>query len=201
MLPKDATRMTTPTDLLLPNRAGLSSDLAFLRALHPHETWRAHRNFGELSAFWLQVHGSLREQGDALEQVVSTFRDGRSDAAAFQHLFVPALNHFLQHLNGHHQIEDAAYFPKFRALDPRMAAGFALLESDHAIIHQALTASLDTARALLAALPRGDDTRRRATDRHADAANRLRVLLGQHLSDEEELVIPALLEHGERSID
>lgn len=200
MIPGKAIRMTIPPDLLLPDRAGLPPDIAYLRAAYPSPAWRAHANFGELAAFWLHVHDSLREQGDALEEVVSTFRDGRSDAAAFQRRFVPALNHFLQHLNGHHQIEDAAYFPRFRALDPRMAAGFALLESDHAIVHEALTASLDTARALLAALPRDDGARRRATDIHADAADRLRALLRRHLSDEEELVIPAMLEHGERSV-
>jgi hemerythrin-like domain-containing protein len=190
----------TPTDLLLPNRVGLSSDIAYLRAAYPPPGWRAHGNFGELAAFWLQVHDSLRTQGSALQQVMSVFREDRSDAAAFQRLFVPRLNHFLQHLHGHHQIEDAAYFPKFRALDPRMAAGFDLLESDHMIIHEALTALLDTARALLAALARDDDTRRHAADLHTDAADRLRALLHRHLSDEEELVIPAMLEHGERCV-
>ncbi|CAN5455604.1 hemerythrin domain-containing protein [soil metagenome] len=194
--------MTTPTpaDLLLSHRAGLSSDIAYLRSAYPPPTWRAHDNFGALAAFWLQVHDSLREQAGALRQMVSAFGANRSDAAAFQRLFVPRLNQFLQHLNGHHQIEDAAYFPKFRALDPRMATGFALLESDHAIIHDALTGSIETARALLVALAGDDDARRRTFDAHADAADRLRALLQRHLSDEEDLVIPAMLEHGERSI-
>jgi hemerythrin-like domain-containing protein len=192
--------MTTPPNQSLPDRPGLSSDIAYLRAAYPQPTWRTHGNFGELAAFWLQVHESLREQGAALQQVLAGFREGRSDAATFQRLFVPRLNHFLQHLNGHHQIEDAAYFPKFRALDPRMTPGFDLLEHDHAIIHDALTASVDTARALLAALSGADDTRRSATDRHAGAAGRLHTLLARHLSDEEELVIPAMLEHGERSV-
>ncbi|MEG3143238.1 hemerythrin domain-containing protein [Sphingomonas sp. RT2P30] len=192
--------MTIPPDLLLPDRTGLPAEIAYLRAAWPAPTWRGHDNFGELAAFWLRIHANLQEQGEALQRIVSSFRERRADAESFQRLFVPRLNHFLQHLNGHHQIEDAAYFPKFRALDPRMVAGFDLLESDHAIIHDALTASIDTARALLAALPGDDDTRRRATDRHAAAADRLHALLGRHLADEEELVIPAMLEHGERSV-
>ncbi|MDH7975380.1 hemerythrin domain-containing protein [Sphingomonas sp. AR_OL41] len=192
--------MTIPPDLLLPDRTGLPAEIAYLRATWPAPTWRAHDNFGELAAFWLRVHAHLREQGEALQRIVSSFREHRADAESFQRLFVPRLNHFLQHLNGHHQIEDAAYFPKFRALDPRMIAGFDLLESDHAIIHDALTASIDTARALLAALPGDDDTRRHMTDRHAEAADRLHALLGRHLADEEDLVIPAMLEHGERSV-
>ncbi len=192
--------MTTPPDLLLPARTGLPADIAYLRATWPAPTWHGHGNFGELAAFWLQVHASLREQGEALAQVMAAFRERRTDPQSFQRLFVPRLNHFLQHLNGHHQIEDAAYFPKFRALDPRMVAGFDLLGSDHVIIHEALTGSIDTARRLLAALPGDDDARRRATNDHAAAADRLRALLDRHLADEEELVIPAMLEHGERSV-
>lgn len=112
---KEATCMTTPPDLLLPVRAGLPADIAYLRAGWPAPSWRGHGNFGELSAFWLQVHASLREQSEALRQVMAAFRERRTDPASFQRLFVPRLNHFLQHLNGHHQIEDAAYFNSARS--------------------------------------------------------------------------------------
>lgn len=189
-----------PPDLSLPTRPGLSADIAFLRAAYPQPTWRAHGNFGELAAFWLQVHDGLRQQGEALRHVTTAFREGTSDADGFSRQFVPQFNHFLQHLTGHHQIEDAAYFPRFRALDRRMVAGFDLLEHDHQLIHEALLGSVDSARALLAALPGAIDARRRAADLHAETTDRLHTLLARHLADEEELVIPAMLEHGERSV-
>jgi hemerythrin-like domain-containing protein len=194
--------VSAPPDLSLPTRAGLSADIAFLRAAYPQPTWRTHRNFGELAAFWLQVHDSLREQSDALRQAMTAFREGRHDAGAdsFSRQFVSRFNHFLQHLTGHHQIEDAAYFPRFRTLDPRMVVGFELLEHDHALIHETLLGAVASARALLAALPGAVDARRRAADLHAETANRLHTLLARHLADEEDLVIPAMLEHGERSI-
>jgi iron-sulfur cluster repair protein YtfE (RIC family) len=192
--------VTPPDHLLLPVRAGLSAEIAYLRDVHPQPLWRAHANYGEMADFWLQVHHSLREHGRELALATETFREGRSDAAGFQQTFVPRFNHFIQHLHGHHQIEDDAYFPRFRALDPRMVAGFGILEHDHGLIHLQLLATVGSARELLAALPQVGDEQRRAIDAYAAASGQLLALLVRHLADEEDLVIPAILEHGERSI-
>ena len=56
------------------------------------------------------------------------------------------------------------------------------------------------ARALLQALAQDRDAQRRAAQAYGGAADRLLDLLGRHLADEEDLVIPAMLEHGERSL-
>lgn len=187
-----------PAALQLPERTGLPDDVAYLRAAYPAPHWRAHRNFGDLTAFWLQVHASLRAEAQHVAHTTRAFREGggRIGREAFQRAFVPALNHFLQHLTAHHGIEDQAYFPKFRALDQRMAAAFDVLESDHEIIHATLETTVEHARALLS--EPGDP--RFALDRYADTSERLFGLLGQHLADEEDIVIPAMLEHGERRV-
>ncbi len=192
--------MTIPPELHLPDRDGLSDEIAYLRAAYPKPHWQGHANYGQLADFWLQVHSSLRAHGAHLQQLTQGFRDAAQDPAGFQQAFVPAINGFLQHLNAHHQIEDSAYFPKFRALDPRMAAGFDLLEADHHVIHEAIGASVDSARAMLAGFAQGRDTERRATAANAAASDRLLDLLLRHLADEEDLVIPAMLEHGERRL-
>jgi hemerythrin-like domain-containing protein len=187
--------------LPLATRSGLPDDIAYLREAYPQPQWRSHANFGEMAAFWLHVHDSLRGHGAQLAEATQAFRDGQWPAEDFQRFFVPNLNQYLQHLNGHHQIEDSAYFPRFRALDPRMVAGFELLESDHAVIHDRLLASVDSARRLLQALVGADDdARRHAVDAYAAASDQLLTLLTRHLADEEDLVIPAILAHGERSI-
>jgi hemerythrin-like domain-containing protein len=183
----------------LDQRAGIPDTLAYLRATYPKPEWRTHANFGDLSAFWLQVHDSLRAHGAELARLTTAFREGQVDPATFQRAFVPRLNQFLQHLNGHHQIEDRHYFPKFRTLDPRMIAGFDLLEADHHHIHDALLASARSAQSLLDALVRGGDTRP-AADVYAGDAEQLLTLLQRHLADEEDLVMPAMLHHGERSV-
>lgn len=191
--------MTTAPALHLTHRTGLPPDMAYLLPDFPKPSWTAHVNYGELAAFWLHVHEHLRGSGGQLQQVLA---QGvvEEDAAAFQRAFVPRFNAFLQHLTQHHQIEDVAYFPKFRRLDPRMVAGFDLLESDHHVIHDALEASLASARNLIAALPGGGDPTRFALDAHRDASDTLLDLLHRHLADEEDLVLPAMLRYGERAV-
>lgn len=56
------------------------------------------------------------------------------------------------------------------------------------------------ARTLLQALAQGGDAQRRAADSYSGATDRLLDLVGRHLADEEDLVIPGILEHGERSL-
>lgn len=185
--------------LALAVRNGLPAEIAYLRDTHPAAGWRAHRNFGDLSAFWLDVHATLRVEARAVEEAIDAVRH-QGIAAEAGGLLVPPLNRFLQHLDAHHRIEDEAYFPRFRALDPRMVAGFDLLERDHDVIHAGIAETVAAARRLLAALPGARDPRERALDDYARAAGGLARLADRHLADEEDLVIPALLAHGERSI-
>ncbi|QIK77858.1 hemerythrin domain-containing protein [Sphingomonas piscis] len=189
------------SDHPLATRSGIPDELAYLRATYAREGWRTHANYGQLADFWLHVHDSLRGEGKALAQATADYREGQMDLAAYHRQFAPNLSHFLQHLNAHHQIEDRHYFPRFQALDPRMVAGFALLDRDHHLIHEALVASAESANRLIATFGGDNDDGRRAADDYAASADRLLALLMRHLADEEELVIPALLHHGERSVD
>ncbi|WP_233543944.1 hemerythrin domain-containing protein [Salinisphaera sp. Q1T1-3] len=132
--------------------------------------------------------------------MTADFRAGHLRAAEFQQRFMPQLAHHLQHLDGHHRIEDDHYFPLFRRLDRRFERGFDLLENDHDVIHDDLRRVAASGRALMQELARGADAGQRAADRYADDAERLLHVLDRHLIDEEDLVIPAMLEHGERPL-
>lgn len=187
-------------DLDLESRDGLPDELAYLRSSYPKEDWQAHANFGELTRFWLHVHEGLRHHGRTLDRLTTDFREGRLDADSFRRSFVPGLNQFLSHLNGHHQIEDHHYFPKLRVLDPRMVAGFDLLERDHHRIHEALLASAQAANDFLSAFGKDGDALLRSGDVYAERSAKLLALLLGHLADEEDLVVPAMLHHGERAV-
>lgn len=186
--------------LSLGDRVGLPDEIAFLRAHYPRENWRSHANFGQLADFWLHVHATLRHEGGEVSGIVDAFRNRQIDEKQLQSTFAPRLSGFLQHLDQHHRIEDHAYFPKFRQMDERMVAGFALLEADHDLIHQRLVATVENAQGLLSALSDPGERARRAADTYAADAQDLLDLLLSHLADEEDLVIPAMLKHGERSL-
>jgi iron-sulfur cluster repair protein YtfE (RIC family) len=194
--------MNEPEDgaLVLGKRAALPDEVAYLRATYPRNDWRGHTNFGQLAAFWLHVHSALRHEGNEVTDIVEALRKRQIDGQHFQRAFVPRLNNFLQHLDHHHRIEDQAYFPKFRQLDERLIVGFNLLETDHEIIHERLIGTLSSARGLLNGLSSSGDGERGALNAFATEFEILLDLLRQHLADEEDLVIPAMLKHGERPL-
>jgi iron-sulfur cluster repair protein YtfE (RIC family) len=184
----------------LDTRTALPSSVAYLRETYPQASWQQHENFGDLASSWLHIHEALRSEGAQLRQMAEEFRGGKRTAADFRRTFPPRMTQFLQHLNGHHQVEDHFYFPKFRALDQNMVAGFDLLERDHKTIHDALVRSATSAKTFLESIGQRADASRHAADSYSADFDLLVSLLLRHLEDEEDLIVPALLHYGERSV-
>jgi iron-sulfur cluster repair protein YtfE (RIC family) len=118
----------------------------------------------------------------------------------FPRQLVPRLQFLLQQLGVHHQIEDLHYFPIFRAAEVRLARGFDVLENDHHAIHADMAATADTANALLRALRGEADAPRRCGDDYAGASGALLEGLIRHLNDEEDLIVPLILDRGEQAL-
>jgi iron-sulfur cluster repair protein YtfE (RIC family) len=188
--------MTTILDLN--QRTGWPSDLKVLLERYPREVWPAHPNLGPTARFWLQRHDMFRELGGALKAATSQFREDLVAPTEFRTWFVPRLEFFLSELHGHHQVEDHHYFPRFRAAEPRLLKGFEVLDRDHAIIHDAIGRVVEAANELLGAMHQ--DAQRRASHRYADVSDRLLSGLIQHLADEEDLVVPLILDRGEEAL-
>jgi hypothetical protein len=186
-----------PDPLDLHTRTGLPEDLRFLLARYPRGEWQDHADIHGMAGFWLQRHDMFRELGGLLTGAISDYREGRTDALAFARFFAPRLNHFLGHLDGHHNVEDQHYFPLFAAAESRLKRGFDVLDADHHLIHEALERNGDTANAFLRALDGDDDGRRFAADAYALENDRLIAMLGRHLEDEEDLIIPLILDRGD----
>ncbi|GAB4375133.1 MAG: hemerythrin domain-containing protein [Kiloniellaceae bacterium] len=183
-------------DLDLDTRGGLPGEWLALLRRHPRANWQKPGALGMTAAFWLDRHAAFRALGETLEQATQQFLGGGSDAADFQGFFVPRLRVLLGELHGHHQVEDHHYFPAFRRAEPGLAPGFDLLDRDHQALHADLHATAEAANALLQALARTPDAEGPAAA-YAETSARLLRRMKRHLDDEEDLVIPLLMEHGE----
>ena len=186
--------------LALAHRNGWPNDLRVLLARFPREQWQDHANLGAMARFWLSRHAMFRELANMIFGIEAGFREGALSAAEFPRQLVPRLQFLLSQLNAHHQIEDLHYFPIFLAADARLARGFDVLEGDHHAIHADMAATAETANALLRALADNTDELTRCGDDYATASGALRKGLIRHLDDEEDLIVPLILERGEAAL-
>ena len=184
-------------DLDLDIRSGWPDDLRIFLERFPREVWPAHANLGERIQFWLRVHGGFRDLGKTLGSATDDFRGGHVTPERFRLWFVPRLQHLLSHLHTHHQIEDHEYFPVLTEAEPRLARGFDVLESDHEAIHRTIATLADAANAFLGVETNDRDRLLSTGDRYADASDALIRQLMRHLDDEEDLIVPLVLDRGE----
>lgn len=176
-------------DLGLNNRAGLPPELRVLADLYPREMWRGHANFSGMTAFWLDRHGMFRELSAKLIEQAQIQLD-TPDAR-----FIPDMSRYasflLNQLHTHHSVEDHHYFPRLQVLDSRVERAFELLDADHHALDGQLQALADAANHAI----------RSEADKDAVAAllqaeDRLQRFLDRHLADEEDVVVPLILEYA-----
>lgn len=187
-------------DLILGLRNGLPDDLLFILRKYPRDEWREHENVHGMASFWLQRHDMFRELGGVLTNSISDYREGRVNAQGFASFFAPRLQFFLGNLDGHHNVEDHHYFPVFAQAERRLQRGFDILDSDHHMIHNALERNAESANQFLRALQESEDKQRFAADHYAEENERLVNMLARHLDDEEDLIIPLILERGDAEL-
>ena len=182
------------------DRSGLPRDLRYLVEKYPRETWQEHENIGGMAGMWLQRHDMFRELGGMLTGGIADYREGRQTASQFAGWFAPRLNFLLGNLDGHHRIEDEVYFPKFAEAEKRLKRGFDILDGDHHQIHDVLESNAETANAFLRALQEDEDKQRWAADAYAAENDRLVAMLMRHLADEEDIIIPLILDRGDGAL-
>jgi len=164
---------------------------------HPRERWASQ---GSLDvAFWLEVHRRFRHECTALEGLADDYRQHRLPAHELAIVAAPRLSGLVTDLRGHHQVEDFHYFPVFRRLAPQLTSGIDVLERDHGELDQDVIAARNALRELRTALAAADASASAATaalaaQQFVTAASRLCLRIRRHLSDEEDLVVPLLLE-------
>lgn len=176
--------------LALAARAGLPDDLRYLLGRHPRDTWDG--RLGEVGRFWLSRHAMFRQAQGLLLEETRAFVAGQTDPQRFAPRFGRVAGFLLGELDTHHTVEDHHYFPRLVRLEPRLQRGFDLLDADHHALHDTLETVADRANTLLHKINDSD-----AAERAAEAIAGLGRLLDRHLADEEDIVAPVLLQHGE----
>ena len=167
-----------------------------LLSRHPREGWASRASLDV--AFWLEVHRRFRQECDAIERLADDYRRQKLPLRDLAVVVAPRLSGLVTDLHGHHQVEDFHYFPVFRRLAPSLASGIDVLERDHTELEQHSVAARGALRELRAALGHGDTKAANAmlaAQQLVAAASRLCSRIGRHLDDEEDLVVPLLLEH------
>lgn len=163
---------------------------------HPRSRWADEST--PIVAFWLDVHERLRRDSLGLEAAGDDHRAGRTSAAQLLAIATARLRTLVAALHGHHEIENYEYFPAFRLAEPRLAAGFDRLEAEHAEMARAVAGAERALAELGGVIERADSDESAAAiaaERYVSAAGRLCSRLRTHLTDEEDLVVPLLLEH------
>ena len=183
-------------DLSLASRDGLPPKFLYLREAFSRERW-AQDGLHPTARRWLHMHGGFRAHQAEMGAMIDAWRIGAADVPTLHRALIPALQLFLQHLDGHHRIESGHYFPALQRLEPRIAAGIDLLDRDHDAIHAHIEAMVETGRALHGAVTGGAPDAGDRVERLADVLALAGPQLARHLDDEEDIVIPLIALRGD----
>ncbi len=175
----------------LSRRTALPAELLDLLKALPRAAWQQAPGFGGLAAFWLDRHLGFRRLLGQIGTEAEAVATGRMSPEEWRRRLMSAGGRLVAELEGHHRIEDEAYFPQMIRLERRLLRGFDLLEMDHAALDVLLDGFTRAANGAM----RAKDVRT-AAHRFRDGLVPFERQLVRHLSDEEDLIIPVILKHG-----
>ncbi len=180
----------------LPERDGLPEHLKVLLDNYPREGWSKHRNFSELTKFWLNRHIMFRKALETLRSEGDHFLDGTRDPQHYAALITKVGGFFINELHLHHHMEDQHYFPLLIRQDARLSDGFELLDSDHHQLTELLEGMAKSGGDLVNKIRSKSEASMFAADNLQKILRRFDRFMDRHLTDEEELIVPIILEYN-----
>ena len=169
-------------------------------AMRPTDDDGAAQAHAGAGAHLVEVHDGLRAElarlRDIVEQVVAGEEQAHRARNAINELTMRQNNwtlgaycqQYCRFVTGHHGLEDRSVFPHLRRSDPALAPVLDRLEQEHVVIHDVLE-QLDDALVGLVTGASGTPELQRVVDR-------LSQTLLEHLSFEEDELVPALDRYG-----
>ena len=185
--------------IALDSRDRLPDALRVLLQDYPRDAWQADPQFEGLVCFWLERHLMFRRLMTLLREDTERLIDRALAEREYGRRLARGGSALVGELHGHHHVEDAHYFPVLSHTEPRLARGFDILERDHQALDIHLADFTEAANGLLRQVHEGGAAREAGAGFLEHVAG-LERLLGRHLADEEDLVVPVILKHGERSL-
>ena len=165
----------------------LKADWLFLYKKLPPNQWLSTEYIYKTS-FWLSIHADIRESQRMLIQMSDAYDAGDIKWSEYRSKISPRINQYIFKLHQHHSIEDEGYFPQFIRMYPQLKTGFEILDRDHV----RLDGLLNELQALNNRLATSEVEDRTLAEQLHQCLLNVSELLSQHLTDEEDLVIPIL---------
>ena len=165
----------------------LKADWLFLYNKLPPEQWFA-ADYAYKTSGWLKVHTNIRKRQRILTQISEAYIDGEFDWAEYRSQILKRINMHILKLHQHHGVEDDGFFPEFIRMYPQLAPAFEILGHDH----EYLNALLDKLQIQNDELAKSEGEDKALAEQLHDTLVKVTDLLQQHLTDEEDLVIPIL---------
>lgn len=165
----------------------LEADWLFLYNKLPPDQWFA-ADYAYKTSGWLKVHTNIRKRQRILTQISEAYIDGEFDWAEYRSQILKRINMHILKLHQHHGVEDDGFFPEFIRMYPQLAPAFEILGHDH----EYLNALLDKLQIQNDELAKSEGEDKALAEQLHDTLVKVTDLLQQHLTDEEDLVIPIL---------
>ena len=165
----------------------LETDWLFLYNKLPPDQWFS-ADYAYKTSGWLKVHTNIRKRQRILTQISEAYIDGEFDWAEYRSQILKRINMHILKLHQHHGVEDDGFFPEFIRMYPQLAPAFEILGHDH----EYLNALLDKLQIQNDALAKSEGEDKALAEQLHDTLVKVTDLLQQHLTDEEDLVIPIL---------
>ena len=180
----------------LPKRDGLPAHLKVLLDEHPRDGWSDHENFSELTKFWLNRHLMFRKALETLLLEGNQFLNGEREPQKYAALITKVGGFFVNELHTHHHMEDHFYFPLLTRQDERLEGGFTLLDSDHQQLAELLERMAHNGADLVNKISSKSEASMYAADNLQKVLGKFEKFMDRHLTDEEELIVPIILEYN-----
>ena len=165
----------------------LETDWLFLYNKLPPDQWFG-ADYAYKTSGWLKVHTNIRKRQRILVQISEAYISGEFDWSEYRSQILKRINMHVLKLHQHHEVEDDGFFPEFVSMYPKLAPAFEILGHDHEYLNELL----DKLQIQNDQLARSEIEDKALAEELHKTLVAVTNLLSQHLSDEEDLVIPIL---------